>query len=187
MYKGACERCLWERLVDESNGYWRTDPHPQDERGIASAGIRLARSAALRSDHRGVSVRRRTKGQQGAREKTIPTDYGRWPSLQCFIRPQSKDLAHGIPKREKGKASVRVGMLWFDGNRELKFGDRIERASRFYSEKYGRQPNVCLVNPRTLPQEAPGHVGSLKIGTSSSVLPNHFYIGMGESGRTSKK
>jgi len=82
---------------------------------------------------------------------------------------------------------MRVGMLWFDGNRELEFGARIERASKFYSEKYGRQPNVCLVNPRTLPQEAPGHVGSLKIGTSSSVLPDHFYIGIGERGRTLKK
>jgi len=78
-------------------------------------------------------------------------------------------------------------MLWFDGNREVEFGDRIERASRFYSEKYGRQPNVCLINPRTLPQEAPGQVGSLKIGTSSSVLLDHFYIGVGERGGTLKK
>lgn len=82
---------------------------------------------------------------------------------------------------------MKVGMLWFDGNREVEFGDRIERASRFYSEKYGRQPNVCLVNPRTLPQEAPGQVGSLKIGTSSSVLLDHFYIGVGERGGTLKK
>ena len=87
-------------------------------------------------------------------------------------------MVYGIPQWEKGKANVRVGMLWFDDNRELEFGARIERASRFYSEKYGRQPNLCLVNPRTLPQEAPGQVGSLEIGTSSSVLPDHFYIGV---------
>ena len=74
---------------------------------------------------------------------------------------------------------MRVGMLWFDGNCEQEFGDRIERASKFYSEKYGREPNLCLVNPRTMPQEAPKRVGSLKIGTSPSVLPDHFYIGVG--------
>ncbi len=82
---------------------------------------------------------------------------------------------------------MKVGMLWFDSNRGVEFGVRIERASRFYSEKYGRKPNVCLVNPRTLPQEAPGEVGALKIGTSSSVLPDHFYIGVGEKGHTLKK
>ena len=53
-----------------------------------------------------------------------------------------------------------------------------ERALTFYNEKYGKQPNLCLVNPKSLPSEAPRQVGSLKIGASSSVLPDHFYIGV---------
>jgi hypothetical protein len=71
-----------------------------------------------------------------------------------------------------------IGMLWFDSNHNQDVCARIERASTFYRSKYGRKPDLCYVHPSMLTGTIPKEVGGLKIRTSQTVLPNHFWLGI---------
>jgi len=75
---------------------------------------------------------------------------------------------------------MNIGMLWFDNDPKTDISLKIERAARYYSEKYGKQPNVCFVHPSML-QAVPGDKktrNDIEVRTTKSVLPNHFWIGI---------
>lgn len=82
---------------------------------------------------------------------------------------------------------MNIGMLWFDNDPKAEVGVKIERAATYYRSKYGRTPNLCFVHP-SMVGAANGANGSngnsnLKSGTvlvrtSSSIRPNHFWIGV---------
>ncbi|MBI4770899.1 MAG: hypothetical protein HY784_10955 [Chloroflexi bacterium] len=76
---------------------------------------------------------------------------------------------------------MNVGMLWFDNDPKRSFDEKVSRAVEHYRRKYGRAPDVCFVNPRSVASEAqektPSAAGLL-LRTSKSVLPNHFWIGI---------
>jgi hypothetical protein len=74
---------------------------------------------------------------------------------------------------------MNVGMMWFDGDNRNSLVTRIDRAASYYQEKYGRQPTVCFVNPTTAGEEPPSMEG-LRLQTSASVLPDHFWLGVGQ-------
>jgi hypothetical protein len=76
---------------------------------------------------------------------------------------------------------MRVGMMWFDGDREHSLADRIERAADYYHTKYGARPTLCYMHPATGAQEATGGPRDLTVRTSREVLPDHFWLGV-ESG-----
>jgi len=78
---------------------------------------------------------------------------------------------------------MNVGMLWFDGDRKVAVGERIERAAAYYKEKYGRPPNLCLVHPSTLDGESL-QVVSIQVETSATVLPDHFWLGVEAPGES---
>ena len=42
------------------------------------------------------------------------------------------------------------GMLWYNGNKHVTFIQKVEEAAVYYQKKYGRMPEVCLVNPGEL-------------------------------------
>jgi hypothetical protein len=75
--------------------------------------------------------------------------------------------------------SMNVGMMWFDGDKRNSLESRIDRAVSYYREKYGQQPTVCFVNPNTAGDEPPA-VQDVKLQTSASVLPDHFWLGIGQ-------
>ena len=75
--------------------------------------------------------------------------------------------------------SMNVGMMWFDGDKQRSLETRIDRAARYYHEKYGQEPTVCFLNPGTAGQEPPA-VEGLQLQTSVSVLPDHFWLGISQ-------
>ncbi|HKZ55075.1 MAG TPA: hypothetical protein VJ123_06320 [Anaerolineales bacterium] len=75
---------------------------------------------------------------------------------------------------------MQIGMLWLDSDRHADVALRIERAAQYYRAKYGRQPNLCLVHPRTAGDQPPRQVSGLEVRTSRSILPDHFWLGVEE-------
>jgi hypothetical protein len=71
-----------------------------------------------------------------------------------------------------------IGMLWFDSNHQQDVSVRIERASTYYRSKYGRKPDLCYVHPSMLCGAILKEVDGLKVRTSQTVLPNHFWLGI---------
>ncbi len=72
---------------------------------------------------------------------------------------------------------MNIGMLWFDNDNKADLATKIQRAASYYNQKYGKAPNLCLVNPRTLgsnPWKSPG----IEVKATRSVLPNHFWLGV---------
>jgi hypothetical protein len=79
---------------------------------------------------------------------------------------------------------MNIGMLWFDYDPKAGMEVKIERAAAYYQGKYGRTPDLCYVHPSMLsptPAEAPVkpvRAGKVEVRPSSTVLPNHFWIGV---------
>ena len=79
---------------------------------------------------------------------------------------------------------MNIGMLWFDNDPKTEVNSKIERAAHYYTDKYGKKPNLCFVHPATIGAEStdtPDTVtksGDISVRTSASVLPNHFWIGI---------
>jgi hypothetical protein len=76
---------------------------------------------------------------------------------------------------------MEIGMLWFDDS-QLDLDKKISRAVAFYGEKYGRPPTLCLIHPITLDGEKE-IVAGVQIRQASSVMPDHFWIGVEEKPR----
>lgn len=68
------------------------------------------------------------------------------------------------------------GMLWFDNDPKSTLAKKVERAVQYYREKYGTDPNICLVHPSALKegQEMP----PIAVRPYRPVLPNHFWLGI---------
>ncbi len=72
---------------------------------------------------------------------------------------------------------MKIGMMWLDTDKQRSLEEKVRRASEHYREKYGRFPELCLVNSRLLENET--KVGRVKIQPAKTVLPGHFWLGMG--------
>ena len=72
---------------------------------------------------------------------------------------------------------MNIGMLWFDEDPTRSLPSRVERAASYYQAKYGRQPNTCVLHPRTLGEVDPTSIPDVKVETSMKVLPEHFWVG----------
>lgn len=73
-----------------------------------------------------------------------------------------------------------VGMMWFDPDPRSAFGEKVQRATAYYRGKYGRTPTLCYVHPVTAGEGSPPAGNGVEVRTSRSVLPNHFWLGLGE-------
>lgn len=87
---------------------------------------------------------------------------------------------------------MEIGMLWFDNDKQTSIPSKVEKAARYYQKKYGVNPDLCYVHPKTVKGEDKknGHLRqstgqeSIKIGRilvlkNEKVLPDHFWIGKG--------
>lgn len=75
---------------------------------------------------------------------------------------------------------MKVGMMWFDGDSQIELQARIKRAAVYYQNKYGEQPNLCVIHPSTASANAPHLVAGIDVRMSASVLPDHFWLGIDE-------
>jgi len=71
---------------------------------------------------------------------------------------------------------MNVGMLWYDNDPATALNSKVKRAADYYHQKYGRLPDLCLVNPSMLsePQVA---ADKIAIRSNRSILPGHLWIG----------
>lgn len=74
------------------------------------------------------------------------------------------------------------GMLWWCGSK----GDlaaKIKAAAAYYKKKYGRAPELCLINPNVDISGIGtfgGDVNPITVRHSKIVLPGHLWIGVEE-------
>ena len=40
------------------------------------------------------------------------------------------------------------GMLWYNGNSKMTLIEKVAEGAAYYKKKYGRMPDVCVVNPQ---------------------------------------
>lgn len=82
---------------------------------------------------------------------------------------------------------MKIGMLWFDNDKQTDLVTKVENAADYYQQKYGLRPNTCYVHPTMAPggddaaieDEGPVlEAGSIHVKTSKTVLPNHIWIGV---------
>ncbi|MEE9216330.1 MAG: hypothetical protein V3U32_02745 [Anaerolineales bacterium] len=74
---------------------------------------------------------------------------------------------------------MEIGMLWYDDS-PTALKDRVDQAAGYYTEKYGRKPNLCFVNPSMLQAEE-GKAKGVVIRKDKGIMPGHFWIGVDES------
>lgn len=79
---------------------------------------------------------------------------------------------------------MNIGMLWYDNDPQTDLVAKVQRAASYYSQKYGKSPNLCFVHPSMSPKERL-KAGPIEIRTNNCVLPHHFWIGVnGAQGST---
>ncbi len=84
-----------------------------------------------------------------------------------------------------GGIGMNIGMLWYDNDSKADLVTKIQRAANYYQMKYGKEPNLCLVHPRTLGDSSLKSTG-IEVRTTRSVLPNHFWLGINTNGNSVK-
>ena len=79
---------------------------------------------------------------------------------------------------------MNTGMMWFDNDPKTSLEVKIQKAADYYRHKYGRTPDLCLVNPgmldNTRPEADSRQAGKIVIRPLRSVLPGHLWIGVNE-------
>jgi hypothetical protein len=71
---------------------------------------------------------------------------------------------------------MNVGMLWLDADSKRSLEEKVRRAADYYCDKYGRLPELCLINSKM--SEFEGNVGRIEVKGAETVLPYHFWLGM---------
>lgn len=72
---------------------------------------------------------------------------------------------------------MHTGMLWFDNNSTTALTFKIEKALDYFRKKYGREPNLILINLSMLNEEKP-EIGKITVRPYRPVLPDHLWIGI---------
>ncbi len=79
---------------------------------------------------------------------------------------------------------MNTGMMWFDNDPKTTLEVKVQQAADYYRQKYGRTPDLCLVNPGALakaqPEPETRQAGKILIRPLRSVLPGHLWIGVDE-------
>ena len=79
---------------------------------------------------------------------------------------------------------MHTGLMWFDNDPKTALAVKIRKASDYYSKKFGRQPDICLVNPSMLGGQASEtveeHGRQITVRPYRPVLPGHLWIGVEE-------
>ncbi len=71
---------------------------------------------------------------------------------------------------------MKLGMLWLDDDKVLSFEDKVRRAAEYYQDKYGKVPDLCLVNKKMLAEDK--RIDAIEVRPVKHVLPDHFWVGV---------
>lgn len=71
------------------------------------------------------------------------------------------------------------GLLWFDNSKDA-LADKVKRAAAYYEKKYGRKPELCLVNPAMMVEQKLDGLKDISVRPWRPVLPHHLWIGVDE-------
>jgi len=78
---------------------------------------------------------------------------------------------------------MNVGMLWYDNDPRTALAIKIVRASDYYQQKYGSNPDMCQVHPSMLGERSDlvnGQVGKVIVRPNRAIQPGHLWIGIEE-------
>jgi len=67
-------------------------------------------------------------------------------------------------------------MLWFDDS-QTTLNMKIQKATEYYHQKYGRIPDLCLVHPNML-KDTKLEEDGITVRPYRPVLPGHIWIGV---------
>ena len=74
---------------------------------------------------------------------------------------------------------MHTGLLWFDNDPNATLSVKIQKAANYYLKKFGRAPEICLVNPKMLETgQGPLILGKVAVRAYRPVMPDHFWIGV---------
>jgi hypothetical protein len=74
---------------------------------------------------------------------------------------------------------MHTGLLWFDNDPRTTLSVKIQKAMDYYSKKFGRIPDICLVHPSMLEGDKKQvELGKLTIRSYRPVMPGHLWIGV---------
>jgi len=73
---------------------------------------------------------------------------------------------------------MNTGRLWFDDDKKRTLDEKVRRALVYYARAENFQADTVWVNPAT--PDVPETLAGLRVRTSRTVLPMHFFIGMSE-------
>ena len=81
---------------------------------------------------------------------------------------------------------MQAGMMWFDNDKETSLAAKVSKAAAYYRKKYGRSPNLCMVNPKMI-----GEKGELDekitIRPYQPIVTGHLWLGIDDSRVIKKK
>jgi len=71
---------------------------------------------------------------------------------------------------------MKLGMLWLDDDKAMSLEAKIRRAAEYYQDKYGKVPDLCLVNKKMLTEDK--QIDAIEVRPVKHVLPDHFWLGV---------
>jgi alkanesulfonate monooxygenase SsuD/methylene tetrahydromethanopterin reductase-like flavin-dependent oxidoreductase (luciferase family) len=79
---------------------------------------------------------------------------------------------------------METGLLWYDDSK-ADFASKVREAAQRYRQKFGKNPDRCYVNPASLPKKGKGvSLKGIKVVTSPTIQPHHFWVGVGSGKRS---
>ena len=82
---------------------------------------------------------------------------------------------------------MRIGLLWYDDDPSRDLEDKVGRAAKRYSEKYGRWPNTCYVHPGVVTEHMEQELRvacrsrvprtTIRVVPAPNILVHHYWLG----------
>ncbi len=86
---------------------------------------------------------------------------------------------------------MKTGLLWFDDDPRKQLEEKVQRAATHYERKYGQAPTLCFVHPGVFSngkqKSAVKKVDGVEIRSGRSVLLHHFWLGMAEDRKATRR
>ena len=75
---------------------------------------------------------------------------------------------------------MQAGMMWFDNDKQTSLATKIQTAAAYYQKKYGKTPDLCMVNPSMI-KEDEKKSGKIVIRPYQPIANDHLWIGIDDS------
>ncbi len=81
---------------------------------------------------------------------------------------------------------MQAGMMWFDNDKQTSLAAKVNKAAAYYRKKYGRSPNLCMVNPSMLSEKEDAD-NKIVIRPYQPIATGHLWLGIDDSRVIKKK